>query len=367
METRCTFHGGKSFEAIGEDFQTLERGAHIVRADVLDAWFDPSPRVLEKLREFLPFLLRSSPPVHGKGLIEAIARARGVPEECVVLGGGSSDLIFTCLPKIVGAGQRVMILDPMYGEYRYVFEEVIGAEVLRFALEERDDFRIDTQRLIEAVHEIRPDIVTLVNPNSPTGQHWPRHEVKRFVDAIPEDIRVLVDETYIEYAGHEESIEREACARENLVVLKSMSKVYALSGLRVGYLIGAPDSARRMARWMPPWAVSLPAQVAAVEALADPEYYQARYCETHALREELARGLRAIKPVQVFPSRANFVLARVPKSAQQTLERMSKSNVYVRNCDSMGDRLGDRFIRVAVRASAENKRIAEALAERVSS
>jgi hypothetical protein len=81
-------HGGQSFEAIGEDFQTLDRAADVINADVLDAWFDPSPRVVERLREFLPFVLRTSPPVDARGLAEAVARARGIPAECILPGGG---------------------------------------------------------------------------------------------------------------------------------------------------------------------------------------------------------------------------------------------------------------------------------------
>jgi histidinol-phosphate/aromatic aminotransferase/cobyric acid decarboxylase-like protein len=98
-QTKPAFHGGKSFEAIGEDFQSLKRGVEVIRGDVLDAWFDPSPKVLQKLREFLPFLVKSSPPADGKGLVESISRARGIPHECVLIGAGSSDLIFTCLPS----------------------------------------------------------------------------------------------------------------------------------------------------------------------------------------------------------------------------------------------------------------------------
>src|SRR2546425_11218538 len=89
------FHGGKSFEAIGEDFQHLEVAESVINADVLDAWFDPSPRVLQKIRSFLPFLVRTSPPVYAAGLVAAIARTRGLQEDCIVTGGGSSDLIFT--------------------------------------------------------------------------------------------------------------------------------------------------------------------------------------------------------------------------------------------------------------------------------
>ncbi len=81
------FHGGKFFQAIGEDFSALERSANVINADVLDAWFDPSPRVVEKLTRFLPFLAKTSPPVHACGLIAAIARARGVRPDQILAGG----------------------------------------------------------------------------------------------------------------------------------------------------------------------------------------------------------------------------------------------------------------------------------------
>src|SRR5437016_2745665 len=197
------FHGGKSFEAIGEDFRTLERSAAVINADVLDAWFDPSPRVLDKLERFLPFLVRSSPPARAEGLVEAIAHARGVPEPCVLAGGGSSDLIFCCLPQLVKARQRATILDPMYGEYRHVLEQLIGAELTPFPLDEGGNFGIETQALIQHVRKTQPDLVVIVNPNNPPGRHWPRQEVMRFLNAISQRTQVMIDETYIEYAGRE--------------------------------------------------------------------------------------------------------------------------------------------------------------------
>jgi histidinol-phosphate aminotransferase len=355
------FHGGKSFEAIGDDFRHLDVADFVINADVLDAWFDPSPRVLEKIRRFLPFLTRTSPPVYAAGLISAIACSRGVQEDCILTGGGSSDLIFTCLPRLSCGIQKAMILDPMYGEYRHVLDELIGAEVIRFDLHKEEDFRVDTDLLVAQVLEKRPDMILLVNPNSPTGQHWPRSEALRFLDRVPGSVTVVVDETYIEYAGYMQSIENEACRRPNLVVLKSMSKVYALSGMRVGYLVGAPSTIHSLAKWVRPWAVSLPAQVAAVEALSDGPYYERRYQETHLLREEFVRDLRRYPQVEVYPSTTNFVLVETQSSAQRILERMRESNVFVRNCDSMSVRFADKFLRIAVKRRPESARIAEAL------
>ena len=354
------FHGGASFEAIGVSLNHLERAHQVVTADVLDAWFDPSPRVIERIQEYLPLLARSSPPVRAAGLVAAIARRRGVPEACVVTGCGSSGLIFACLPHLLRPDGRALILDPMYGEYQFLLESVLGSDVVRFGVSPQNEFRVERDKIAEAVKRVRPDLIVVVNPNSPTGVHWPRAELTRFLDDVPDSINVVVDETYVEYAGSAESVEREAAQRRNLVVIKSMSKVYALSGMRVGYLVANPALIQRLAPWVPPWSVSLPAQVAAIEALNDPLYYERRYQETRQLRDDLVRDLAAIDGIRVYGSVTNFLLIEV-KSSSRIVNEVARSGVYVRNCDSMTDRFKDRFIRIAVRNGDENQRIAESL------
>jgi histidinol-phosphate/aromatic aminotransferase/cobyric acid decarboxylase-like protein len=181
------------------------------------------------------------------------------------------------------------------------------------------------------------------------------------LDSIPPSTWVVIDETYIEYAGREESLEADACKRDRLVVLKSMSKTYALSGMRVGYLVAVRSTVKLLAKWVPPWAVSLPAQVAAVEALGDESYYRERYCETHSLRKELMHNLQKTPQIIAYPSTTNFVLVQAGTSAQDIIERMRELNVFVHNCDSMGEGFADRFIRIAVKRPLENLRIADAL------
>ena len=114
MSTTC-YHGGAFFEAIGDEFETLEAASRVISADVLDAWFDPAPAVLDALREHLPFALRTSPPTNAEGMQRVIARSRGVPAESVLVGSGSSDLIFLALRHWLTPASRVLILDPMYG------------------------------------------------------------------------------------------------------------------------------------------------------------------------------------------------------------------------------------------------------------
>src|SRR6185436_11655468 len=109
-------HGGAFFECIGEDFAALERSDEVVNADVLDAWFDPSPKIITKIRDYLPFILKTSPPTHSAGLIRTIAETRGLSEKNIIAAGGSSDLIFAFFRMFAGAGDKFVLLDPTYGE-----------------------------------------------------------------------------------------------------------------------------------------------------------------------------------------------------------------------------------------------------------
>src|SRR5207302_11045047 len=151
----------------------------------------------------------------------------------------------------------------------------------------------------------------LVNPNSPTGQHVPRSKLESVLASAPLRTRIWIDETYVDYAGAAESLEQLAARSENVVVCKSMSKVYALSGARVAYLCAGAHNLEALRAITPPWVVSLPAQVAAVKALEDPKYYARRYQETHEFRDALAADLAALG-MQIIPGIANFLLMRLP-------------------------------------------------------
>jgi histidinol-phosphate/aromatic aminotransferase/cobyric acid decarboxylase-like protein/GNAT superfamily N-acetyltransferase len=355
--TAC-FHGGAFFSAIGGHFDALERSRTIINADVLDAWFPPAPGVLATLGEHLPWLLRTSPPTGCEGLIETIADRRGVAPENILPGAGSSDLIFRALRQWLTRNSHALILDPTYGEYAHVLERVIGCTVDRLALSREDGYAVDLPRL-EAALADGYDLVVLVNPNSPTGRHVPRAQLERILSRVPLRTRVWVDETYVEYAGAGESLERFAARSENVIVCKSMSKVYALSGARAAYLCAGPHQLEELRAITPPWVVSLPAQVAAVRALQDPGYYAARYVETAALRQELAMQLRALG-WEVLPGIANFLLCHLPDdgpAAASIVRRCRKEGLFLRDAAVMGTRLGTHALRLAVKDAATIQRM----------
>jgi histidinol-phosphate/aromatic aminotransferase/cobyric acid decarboxylase-like protein/GNAT superfamily N-acetyltransferase len=359
------FHGGASISAVGDDFSALHRRDAVVNADVLDAWFPPAPGVLEALSGALPWLVRTSPPAGCEGFLRAVSAARGVPEANLVPGAGSSDLIFRALRHWLTPRSRVLLPDPTYGEYAHVLERVIGCRVERLTLARADGYAPDPARL-DAAAGAGFDLIVLVNPNSPTGRHVGRRSLEPWLRRVPPRTRVWVDETYVDYAGPGESVERVAAASANVVVCKSMSKAYALSGMRCAYLCAPAALAAEIRSITPPWVMGLPAQVAAVRALADPEYYAARHAETRALRRELHDALAAMPGVEVIPGAANFLLAHLPTDgpdAATVVDRCRRKNVYLRDASGMGGPLGPHALRVAVKARQQNGRIVDAVRE----
>lgn len=355
-------HGGASFDWIGANFECLDRRHQVVNADVLDAWFTPSPKVLEALNEDLSWLLRTSPPAQCDGLREVIAEWRGVSAANILPGAGSSDLIFRSFLHWLTPESRALILDPTYGEYAHVLEQVIGCTADRLKLSAHNNFAVDLAQLDEALTQ-QYDLVVLVNPNSPTGQHIPRQLLEPVLRRAPAQTRIWIDETYTDYLGAGESLEQSAADSENLIICKSMSKVYALSGARVAYLCAGTDQLESLQRITPPWIVSLPAQLAAVRALQDPTYYQARYRETATLRESLENQLRT-HGLQVIPGIANFVLCFLPTGgvdAATMVMRCREQGVFIRDASNMGSDLGTYALRIAVGDAFSNARVLQAM------
>lgn len=357
-------HGGAFFAAIGSSFDNLARRHDIISADVLDAWFPPAPGVMDALHEHLPWILSTSPPTHADGLIRALGIARGIPEASIAVGNGSSSLIFLAMRHWLTPASRVLILDPMYAEYEHIFERVIGCRTDRLALSAADNFAVPREKLRAALASGDYDLVAIVNPNNPTGVHIPRIEMEWLARAAHPRTRLWIDEAYIEYVGSAESMERFAAISPNTIVCKSLSKGYALSGARAAYLTAPAPIAAELRRITPPWSVSLPAQVAAIRALADPAYYVGRYRETHELRRELAAQLRTLAPWQVHEGEINCILCMLPDSlpsAAAIVNPCREAGVFIRHCATISPSLGDRAIRISVKDAAANARVLNAL------
>lgn len=367
-QTPACVHGGAFFQAVGESFDDLQRRHAVINADVLDAWFPPAPAVLDALRDNLDWLARTSPPTTCDGLVRTIAAVRDVPADCVVPGAGSSDLIYRAFLQWLSPAARVLLLDPTYGEYAHVCDHVLGCEIERFPLERDADYQIDLDLLQGRLRFGGFDAAVIVNPNNPTGQHVPRETLERVLRRVPSTTLIWIDEAYLEYVGADQSLERFATTTTNVVVCKSLSKAYALSGMRAAYLCGAADTVEPLRAWTPPWVIGLPAQVAAVRALESPVYYAEQYRETRCLRRKLADAVRRQHPRwDVLEGSANFVLGHLPARgprAAEVVHRCQERGLFLRDANVMGTGMA-HTLRIAVKDETTQERMLAILREMV--
>lgn len=334
------FHGGAFWNALSLA-NSIGR-ERTINADVLDAWFDPAPSVVQALCD--PWLYRTSPPTQARPMEHAVAQAFDLPPEAVLAGPGSSALIYLALREWLTPSSRVLLVEPTYGEYAHLCEDVIGCRVDRFQIPLRGTFDLDRWSNVATGY----DLAVLVNPNNPSGHLIPTTDL---ISALPKGPRVLVDEAYLAYTG-QLSTASFVADRPRLSVVRSFSKSHALSGLRSAALFAHPTVLAGLRPLCPPWWVSLPSQVATVQALPETSFYEARYTETHRLRRRLAESL----PGEVVEGAANWVLLRLPEdgpTAAEVVRRCAAEDVYLRDAGATGASLGTRILRIAVKPEYE--------------
>ncbi|MBR50821.1 MAG: hypothetical protein CMA83_04560, partial [Euryarchaeota archaeon] len=240
-----------------------------------------------------------------------------------------------------------------------------GCNVTHFPLYPDEGFEIDKEGLISISRE--HDAVILVNPNSPTGVYCEGMEgiirgILSNKNGQTNCKTIWVDETYIEYVKGYQSLENLTEEFQELIVCKSMSKCYALSGLRAAYAV--TSNANYLRKFIPPWAVSLPAQIAAIESLNHPEYFKEQYGKIHKNRELFSKQLSNLG-FRVYPGVANYILTELPeeypKNSSSFVSKCREKGVFVRDAENMGITLNSRFIRFAVRSEEENETIIQCL------
>lgn len=328
----CT-HGGKGLESLA---------VLGINADVLDAWFPPAPAIIDALAANVETDAKTTPPSGCRELLDALATNRGLDPKYFVFGAGSSDLIYRCFFAWLTPSSRVLLLDPTYAEYKHILS-TIGCEVVSLSVD-------NTHKLtVSCIPDSRNfDLVVLVNPNSSTSIF--SETLEEITQLFHENTRIWIDETYIEYVGKERSLERMVPKSPNIIICKSMSKAYALSGLRVGYICAHPIQLDEIKRRTPPWIVSRLAQRAAVVALQNEEYYLTQYIKTHKLRSELVDCLERLGWKVVREACANFIICHPPRphTARAIQQMCAREKVFIRLID-------DNTIRIAVKDSASLK------------
>jgi histidinol-phosphate aminotransferase len=266
----------------------------------------PFPEVRQAVAEALDRLQRY-PDGAAADLRAALARQFDRSPEQVMAGCGSCELLYLLAHALLERGDEVVLAAPSFSSYRDVID-IRGAVPVSVPLRE---FRHDLEAMAAAVTP-KTKIVFVCNPNNPTGTYIPSAEVDEFVKRVPDDVMVVIDEAYVEFVTDDD---RDGCLRiqqdhDNVVVLRTFSKIYGLCGLRTGFGLCAPEVKQAVDKVRQPFNVNLLGQLAATEALKHQDRVAARREENARLRQLLVDRL-AERGRAAVPSQANFMLVDV--------------------------------------------------------
>jgi threonine-phosphate decarboxylase len=327
----------------------------------------PPPAVLAALRAAAEdvTLLVHYPSAHERTLQAALAIRFGWEREQIVIANGASAIIEAFVRGV--APRRCLVPQPAFSEYGRALAAQ-GAQTIPFRLEPSADFALDAGALIEALRRARPDACIITNPHNPSGSLTSREHVRRILECARElRIALMIDEAFVDYVPGASVAADVLAADDDVLVLRSLTKFYAMPGLRVGYALASARFAGAIARRVPSWPVTSLAAVAAVAALEDETYERRTRTENARARSQFSREVAAAG-ARALPSAANFLQVESPLAASELTDRLARRHrIIVRDCSTYSTLEGGRFVRIAVRSQADNAALARALAQELRS
>jgi histidinol-phosphate aminotransferase len=342
----------------GKPLEELEREYGITDSIKLASNENPlgsSPMALQAIVNHLENL-RRYPDGSGFYLKQRLSEQLALVESSIVLGNGSNEIIDLLIRTFVRPGEEVLMSEPTFLVYQ-LMTQAVGGRVIKVP---QVSFAHDLEQMADACTP-RTRVVFLDNPNNPSGTVIKREHFENFRNKVPEDILIVIDEAYIEFADPASTISGldYLDGVPAVITLRTFSKIYGLAGLRIGYGVMPPEVADYVNRVRQPFNVNSLAQVAALAALDDTSFLK----ETQkAVREGLGFLLRELAKMQIptLPTQTNFFLIEVGHDARRVYEAMLRRGVIVRAMNAYGL---DRYIRISVGRPEENRRFIAALKE----
>ena len=290
-----------------------------------------------------------------KGLVQAISAAYGLDATRIVVGNGTSELLFK-LPAVLKP-KRAVIPAPAYIDYARACSQA-DVPVRYIDLDPDSGFAPDLEQIEET---IKPgDLVILGQPNNPTGRLVDREQLIALMERQPE-VFFIIDEAFAAFIGSYRSVS--GCT-PNCITLCSLTKIFAIPGLRLGFLAASPEICRKVGQQSAPWAVNTLAQAVGIACLGDEQYIKETRLLVDGQRQNLFEKLGKIPHLYPYEGTADFLLIRSdhPQYSGTALaeELLAGHRIAVRSCANYRN-LDDSFFRVAVRTEPENRRLVQVL------
>jgi len=301
--------------------------------------------------------LYNYPDPDAMALRQHLSAYHDIDAESIICGNGSTELIY--LVARVLHPMKILIPAPTFSEYeRACRTESYRLQVASFQLQEENEFEINPDEFIKSMK--RCDAAFLCNPNNPTGRLIKKNAVLRIADAAKKlKCFLVIDEAFMDFRP-EDSVINEVKNNPYLIVLRSMTKFYALSGLRIGYGVFPQHLIKALNEHKEPWTVNMLAQKAGLAALKDRTYRDKTFRLMNREKRFLENGFKKIG-VTFYHSDANFYLLKI-NDAEGLCRGLRKKGILVRDCSNFRG-LDSRYIRIAVKAHEENTMLLKELAE----
>lgn len=329
-------------------------GREGLRLDFNENTVGCSPRVLDRLGSLTADDLARYPE---RQPIEAtVANSLGVSDSELLLTNGVDEAIHLLCQTYLALGDEALIVVPTYSMYR-IYMSAAGAQVISIPADK--DFQLPINALRDSITN-RTRLIAIANPNNPTGTFAPSEQLLEIARSAP-SAAILIDEAYFEFCGKTLLPRRRECP--NVFITRTFSKAYGLAGLRIGVLIGDAEQMPSLRRVCSPYNVNAVALACLPEALADQNYIEQYVTETLQSRARL-EGVLAKRGITFWPSRANFVLARIGSTksdSQAFVEQMRRRGILVR--DRSADHACEGCVRFTLGTAEHTNRLLTALDE----
>jgi histidinol-phosphate aminotransferase len=318
-----------------EPFEVLSqkvgrRPEDILKLDANENPYGMSPRAREALATLAYGHIYPDP--ESRALRAALSQFTGAPAENLLVGAGADELIDLIMRVVLNPGDTILNCPPTFGMYAFD-ADLNNAKVINVT--RNADFSLDLNGILSAAEKYSPKLIFLTSPNNPDGSLLPPPVLQKLL-TLP--ALIILDEAYIEFSGVPSQITN-VPSYQNLIVLRTFSKLAGLAGLRVGY--GGFPTWLMPTLWKAkqPYNVNVAASVAALAALDDPDYLDWTVKTLVAERERLAASLASFPWLKVYPSAANFLLCRVSPeidAAQLKADLAQKHGIFIRYFNKPG-------------------------------
>ena len=348
---------GRSQDEIAQEFN-LKKDEIIKLGSNENPW-GPSPKAMEAIKKEIPSINRY-PESQLKELVSEMARYSGVKDSQVIVGGDGADEIIDVLAKtFIDEGDEFIVPLPSYMYYEYLLQQY-GARPV-YAKWDLDKNELDVDSIFEAIGE-RTKMIFLCSPNNPTGTLIQKDVLADIASKNP-DILVVVDEAYFEYS----EVTNKDLINEfnNIFIIRTMSKVLGLAGMRIGYGLACSEIIEYMHRIKPVFSLTRLSFVAALNTFRDTEYIEESIRKGIESRQYLYDELSKIDSLNVFPSKSNFMLIGIRDTgftASQLALELMKRGIIVRDCTSFKG-LDEYWIRISICTLEEDKKFIDIIKE----